>query len=90
MDEAMPEMTPPDIVEQEAEPKTDPAPKAAGDGSTPPAAPATPRATSSTPPPAPAIVVPVVHAPDDPGPEPETEREPGPDVPSAGWRALFR
>ncbi len=42
--------------------------------------------------PAPAadIVVPVVPAPDDPGPDPEPDREPARDVPVSGWRALFR
>jgi HemY protein len=36
------------------------------------------------------IVVPVVPAPDDPGPEPEPDQEPARDVPVSGWRALFR
>ena len=42
--------------------------------------------------PAPAadIVVPVVPAPDDPGPDPEPDGEPARDVPVSGWRALFR
>lgn len=85
VDEAMPEIAP-NIIEQEAEPRPDPAPKTASDGSKQPAASAAPRATSS--PPAPAIVVPVVPAPDDPGPEPDAE--PGPEAPAVGWRALFR
>lgn len=40
--------------------------------------------------PAPDIVIPVVPAPDDPGPEPESDQEPARDVPVSGWRALFR
>lgn len=36
------------------------------------------------------IVIPVVHAPDDPGPEPEPESEPGREAEQPGWRGLFR
>jgi HemY protein len=36
------------------------------------------------------IVIPVVPAPDDPGPDPEPDQEPGRDVPLSGWRSLFR
>ena len=36
------------------------------------------------------IVIPVVPAPDDPGPDPEPDREPARDVPVSGWRNLFR
>jgi HemY protein len=36
------------------------------------------------------IVIPVVPAPDDPGPDPEPDQEPVRDVPLSGWRSLFR
>jgi HemY protein len=36
------------------------------------------------------IVIPVVPAPDDPGPDPESDQEPVRDVPLSGWRGLFR
>jgi HemY protein len=38
-------------------------------------------------------IVPIVHVPDDPGPEPDREREPGPETAAStapGWRNLFR
>ncbi len=41
--------------------------------------------------PAPEIVVPIVHAPDDPGPDPEPDTDPGrSETQSPGWRGLFR
>jgi HemY protein len=42
-------------------------------------------------PPAQDIVVPLVHVPDDPGPDPELEREPLPEPtsPAPGWRRFF-
>ena len=92
-----PKPSPPPAVEEAvvAEPKAEPK------SETPAAAPAEPRrkyrdgafaGTAAPLPRTPAadIVIPVVPAPDDPGPDPEPDPEPVRDVPLSGWRSLFR
>lgn len=97
-DRPMPSAPPPApetaaLAEPKAEPKDEPL--------APAAAPAEPRrkyrdgafaGTAAPLPRTPAadIVIPVVPAPDDPGPDPDPDREPERDVPVSGWRSLFR
>ncbi len=84
----------------EAVPAPDPAPPPAA----PSAAPAAPKASAAAAPVPPAApravtgarevpesVVPIAHVPDDPGPDPDQEREPLPDSTSTspGWKRLF-
>ncbi len=52
------------------------------------AAPAQAPARSTKPQPKPDAVIPLVHAPDDPGPDGAEEREPSPE-PQTGWRKIF-
>jgi HemY protein len=81
-----------------------PAPVPAPSPATPPAAPAAPTASAPAAPVPPAApravtsarevpesVVPIAHVPDDPGPDPDQEREPLPDSTSTspGWKRLF-
>jgi hypothetical protein len=40
-------------------------------------------------PPKPEAVIPLVHAPDDPGPDSVDETTPRPEAPNGGWRRIF-
>ena len=80
-------------TEPKAEPKSETLPSAAApaeprrkyrDGAFAGAAAPLPRTPAAD------IVIPMVPAPDDPGPDPEPDREPIRDVPLSGWRSLFR
>jgi HemY protein len=89
----------PEPVEEPAAPELErpvieakPAPEAETPAAEPPAveAPAAPRAVAKGPRVVPDTVVPVAHIPDDPGPDPDQERDPAADTAaSPGWKRLF-
>jgi HemY protein len=66
-----------------------PAQPAMGDAETAAAEPA-PRRRARRPQPKPDAVIPLVHAPDDPGPDLIEEPEPAPEPPPDGWRKVFK
>lgn len=78
-----------DIVPAPVEPA--PNPEAAAKPETAAKPEAAPAAASPRPVPAEDIVIPTVHAPDDPGPDPDIERDPVPEPTSgaSGWRRFF-